>query len=597
VDVRGRVRAASGLALAALLLLAPAAAAQPAGTPGSTAPPIDVSEELPSRPDGYAIGAGEAIRIANLDPNVGETRERYGKLAASAEAKPPSTWQVGYFSDDREVAQVLVDDPSATVRESWTGDQVAWQMARGYEGSFGHKLNAPYVWLPLCALFLLGLVEWRRPWRLVHLDLLVLLGFGLSHIFFNRGEIGASVPLVYPVLLYLLGRMMWIGFRGPGSGLRPTAPIVWLAVAAAFLVGFRIALNVADSGVIDVGYSGVVGADRAIEGEALYGEGAFPDDNTFGDTYGPVNYYAYVPFEQALPWSGSWDELAAAHAAAIFFDIAVIALLLMLGRRMRAGREGRDLGVVLAFAWAAYPYTDYALQSNANDSLVAALVLAGLVLIASPVGRGAMTALAGLTKFAPLALAPLFAAGPRAGLLSPDPETGEGPFAGSRVRGLTLFALALVGVSALAMLQTLLDPGLSTFWDRTIVNQVDRESPFSIWGQEPDLDWLRAALMVATAVLAVLVAFLPRLRTLPQIAALAAAILIALQLTAQHWFYLYIVWFFPLALAALVTAPARRREGDGPADRPADERRLREREHPAPAVSAGAGGRRCAEVG
>jgi Glycosyltransferase family 87 len=590
VDVRGRLGATVGLALAALFLLAPAAAAQPAGTPGSTAAPIGVSEDLPSRPDGYAIGAGDAIRIANLDPKVGDTRERYGKLEASAEAKPPSTWQVGYFADDREVAQVLVDDPSATVRESWTGDQVAWQMARGYEGSFGHKLNAPYVWLPLCALFLLGLIEWRRPWRLVHLDLLVLLGFGASHVFFNRGEIGASVPLAYPVLLYLLGRMLWIGFRGAGPGLRPTAPIVWLAVAAAFLVGFRIALNVADSGVIDVGYSGVVGADRAIEGEPLYGEGAFPDDNTFGDTYGPVNYYAYVPFEQALPWSGSWDELPAAHAAAILFDLAVLALLLMLGRRMRGGREGRDLGVVLAFAWAAYPYTDYVLQSNANDSLVAALVLAALILIASPVGRGAMTALAGLTKFAPFALAPLFAAGPRAGLLSPDPATGEGPFAARRVRALVLFALALVAVSALAMTQTLIDAGLSTFWDRTIDNQVNRESPFSIWGQEPDLDWLRTALMVVTAALAVLVAFLPRRRTLTQIAALAAAILIALQLTAQHWFYLYIVWFFPLAIAALVTAPSRRRDGESPPDRPADERRLREGKRPAPAVPAGAGG-------
>lgn len=300
-----------GAVLALMILLAPPAVAQPAGTPGSTTPRIDVSEDLPSKPESYAIGAREAIRIASRDPKVGQTRERYGKLAASVDAKPPSTWQVGYFSGGAEVAQVLVDDPSASVRESWTGDQVAWQMARGYEGSFGHKLNAPYVWLPLCALFLLGLLDWRRPWRIVHLDLLVLLGFGIgiSHFFFNRGEIGISVPLVYPVLLYLFARMLWIGFRGPGAGLRPIVPIVWLAVAAAFLVGFRIALNIADSGVIDVGYSGVVGADRAIEAEPLYGEDAFPGDNPFGDTYGPVNYYAYVPFEQALAWSGSWDDL------------------------------------------------------------------------------------------------------------------------------------------------------------------------------------------------------------------------------------------------------------------------------------------------
>ena len=34
-------------------------------------------------------------------------------------------------------------------------------------------------------------------------------------------------------------------------------------------------------------------------------------------------------------------------------------------------------------------------------------------------------------------------------------------------------------------------------------------------------------------------------------AALGAALLIALQLTMHHWFYLYIVWFYPLLLVAM----------------------------------------------
>ena len=69
------------------------------------------------------------------------------------------------------------------------------------------------MWLPLCVLFLAPFVDFRRPLRLLHLDLLVLLGFGVSHVFFNRGEIGVSAPLVYPVLLYLLARMLFAGFR------------------------------------------------------------------------------------------------------------------------------------------------------------------------------------------------------------------------------------------------------------------------------------------------------------------------------------------------------------------------------------------------
>lgn len=537
--------------LVALGLAAPAAAATADGTAGSTQAGIEVADTLPPKPRSYAIGPAEAIRIANGDPKVAETRERYGRLEAGAVVDRPFTWEIGYSAEGREVAQVLVDDPTATVRESWTGHQVAWHMARGYEGSFGHTLNAPYVWLPLCLLFLCGLFDWRRPWRIVHLDLLVLLGFGVSHYFFNRAEIGVSVPLAYPVLVYLLARMLWVGFRGRGESLRPTAPIAWLAIGAAFLLGFRIALNAADSGVIDVGYSGVVGADRILHGEPLYGEGEFPDDNPFGDTYGPVNYYAYIPFELALPWSGEWDELAAGHAAAVCFDLAAVALLFGLGRRMRQGTAGRDLGIVLAFAWASYPYTDYALQSSANDSLLAALVLAALVLIGSPAGRGAMVALASLTKFSPLGLAPLLAAGPRAGLASRDPDTGEGPLSRGRLRSLGLFVAALLGVGAVAMALPLIDPGAATFWDRTLAKQIDRDSPFSIWGQEPGLADVRIGLIVATAALAVLVAFLPRRRTLPQIAALAAAILIALQLTVEHWFYLYIVWFFGPAIAAI----------------------------------------------
>ena len=91
-------------------------------------------------------------------------------------------------------------------------------MARGYPGAFGRKLNAPYVWIPLCLLFLIPFVDFRRPLRLLHLDLLVLLGFGASHVFFNRGEIGVSVPLVYPVLLYLLVRIALGGLPSARAG-------------------------------------------------------------------------------------------------------------------------------------------------------------------------------------------------------------------------------------------------------------------------------------------------------------------------------------------------------------------------------------------
>ena len=238
-----------------------------------------------------------------------------------------------------------VDDRSGAIVEQWSGDQVAWSMARGYAGAFGRKLNAPYVWIPLCVLFLAPFLDFRRPFRLLHLDLLVLLAFGASHYFFNRGEIGVSVPLAYPVLLYLLARVLFAAFRPrrPSGALVPHASLTLLVVGLVFLAAFRIGLNVADSNVIDVGYAGVIGADRIADGHQLYGDG-FSGDVERGDTYGPVNYLLYVPFEQALPWSGRWDDLPAAHGAAITFDLLALGGLLLLGRRMRPGREGTLLG-------------------------------------------------------------------------------------------------------------------------------------------------------------------------------------------------------------------------------------------------------------
>ena len=550
-------RAAAGLAAPIAL----AAAAAPA-----------LAQEQPEPP----IPEQEAIEIARGDPNVLRAAAEHADLRPSASrADGDHDWEVGFFADDRQLAQVVVNDHSGEIEESWAGDQVAWTMARGYEGAFGRTLNAPYLWLPLCAAFVLGLLDWRRPLRIAHLDLLVIVaGFGLSHYFFNRGEIGLSVPLAYPPLLYLLARALWLGFRG-GEGLRPRMPLAVLAVALLFLVGLRIGLNVADSNVIDVGYSGVVGADKIADREPLYG--GFPSDNLHGDTYGPAAYYAYVPFEQLLPWGGDWDNLPAAHAAAIFFDLATIAALFLLGRRLRRGREGTALGVLLAFAWAACPYTAFALESNSNDSLVSFLLVATLLVITSAPARGAMIALASLTKFAPIALAPLFATydtasragGTAGGPASEDDasrpqDVGMAAVTGPARRTLLViggFSLGFALAAAAVMADVLIDPGLAEFWDRTVAEQAGRGSPFSLWGQEPSLEWLQTAVKVATAALALLVAFVPRRRDPVTIAALGVAVLIAVQLTVEHWFYLYVPWFLPFLLVALL---ARREPGPAP---------------------------------
>ena len=513
-----------------------------------------------------AVGAekvtrAEAIAAADRDPEVRAEEREHGELGPTA-TFDDGHWEVAYFSGGDQLNLVLVDGHSGEVTESWTGYQVAWKMARGYSGAFGHKLNAPYVFLPLCLIFLLGLVDWRRLWRVANLDLLVLLGFGVSHYFFNRAEIGVSVPLVYPVLLYLLGRSLWIGLTGRSSGLRPVWPVAWMIVAALFLVGFRVGLNVADSGAIDVGYAGVVGADKITHGEPVYDN--FPDDISSGDTYGPVNYLAYVPFEAIWPSTGEWDDLPAAHGAAILFDLAVFTFLILLAIRIRPGPEGQRLAATFAFGWAAYPYTAYVLESNSNDSLVAALLLATLLLLGRPMARGATFAAATWAKFVAAPLGPMLMTY-RPALESPTNEPGPSSADGVRARPraqdtlgrpAVLFILGALLVTALVLTWPALNPGLSTFYDRTIGIQAGRDSPFSIWGQT-SLEPLRTALLVATGALSLLFAFVPRRKSIARLAALSAALLILLQLTLHHWFYLYIVWFYPLLLIALASLPAR----------------------------------------
>jgi len=545
---------------------------------------------FPDTPDDYEIGALQALRVADADPKVVERKASLGggeKLTAAVTAEAVQVWEVGYFLAGEKVNLVVVDATSGKVTESWTGSAVDWPMARGHERQFGHILNAPWVWGPLAGIFLLGLWDFRRWRKWVHLDLVVLLSFGISQAFFNAAEIGISVPLYYPPLLYLLARMLWLGFRGrdrggpAGEGLRPTMPTALLAALAIGLIVLRIAANVADSGVIDVGYAGVIGADKITDSQPIYGAESFPDDNSTGDTYGPTNYFAYVPFEAALPWSGSWDELPAAHAAAIFFDLATVAGLFMLGRllvrRREAGEEDGDgepaaadrkrrlrprlpartpenaAGATLAFAWVAYPYSTFALQSNSNDSLIAALLVWSLVAFASPLARGGLIAAASLAKFAPLALVPLYAAGER-GLRLRVPEGRH-----ALLRPLLLFAAAFLAGAVLLLAHPAVDPGLADFYDRTLRSQLERVSPFSIWGQA-DLEWLHTALKAAAVALAVLVAFVPRERSLTQIAALGAAVIIAVQLTVEHWFYLYIPWFLPMLLAALLMGRGARAE-------------------------------------
>jgi hypothetical protein len=474
-----------------------------------------------------------------------------------------------------EIVRAKVDDSTGQVLDIWTGPQVAWQMARGGRATFGGAiLDRPEVWYALCAVFFLGLGDLRRLVSLRNLDVLGLLAFCVSLELFVRGHVFASTVAVYPPLGYLLARCVWIGVRGRRAPVtRAVVPVWLLAALAVFLLGFRIGLDVqASHGVIDVGYAGVIGAERIVHGEAPYGHMPIEEDrpacgpadsageirqriqtngrceaaNPSGDTYGPAAYLAYVPAVLAFPWSGNWDSLPAAHAASIGWDLLAAIGLLLVGRRLGNLR----LGTTLLFAWAAYPFTAYALLADTNDAIMPALLVWGFLVLQRPVARGAAVALAGWTKFVSLAVAPLWLSYPRL-----ERRSASRFAAGCGVATVATFSILLLEPS--------LGHALRTFWHRTIPTQVGRHSPFSLWdwGQYhargiPDLHLVQRALEVAAAGFALLVAFVPKRKGPLELATLTAAVLLGFELVLTHWFYFYLLWVLPfVALALLIPTP------------------------------------------
>ncbi|MFL5842859.1 MAG: glycosyltransferase 87 family protein [Thermoleophilaceae bacterium] len=303
------------------------------------------------------------------------------------------------------------------------------------------------------------------------------------------------------------------------------AGVIVLAIA-------RIVFNAVAGPTGDVAYAGVFGADSLHHGWPLY-----TVHPTHLDTYGPINYLLYLPFQAAFPLGPGWQNgsMTAAHAAAVTFDLAVVVLLMAVGRKVRPGRAGRRLGLILAYAWVACPATLVPLAVSANDAVNAIVVLLALLAINSPIASGALLGLGGATKFAPLGLVPLFAGGLR-----------------RSVRDAAVCIAAAAAVFVLAFLPYVHQSGLGTVWDSTLGFQLSRESPFTLWGLHPSLDWLQPIVKAVAVTITVGVMFFPRERTLLRVAALAAAVILVLQMAGNYWAHTYVAWFAAPAFVALI---------------------------------------------
>jgi hypothetical protein len=452
-------------------------------------------------------------------------------------------WEVGIYDDKRRVMLVEVSDTTAAVEGIWTGHQMAWEMARGHREAFGGELNRPVIWGTFMAAFLIVLLPWGRLRSLQTADIVAIAGIGVSLEFFNRGMIEWSVPTAVPPLAWLLGRSLLQFFRGAAPLHVRWLPTWALVGVALFATGVRYAIAIWDGTIVDVGYAGVAGATGILDGLIPYGN--MPADNRHGDTYGPLNYLLYVP--ATIIFGGidrhAWgDSMPAARATTIAADLACMLALVSIGWRWLSRRSA----ALLAAAWATCPFTAYALCSHVNDVIVAALLLGAFALLPRPLLRGVFLGAAAAVKFVPLLVVPVLA------------------HCGTRLRRrqavLVLAGVTVMGCASLAFLFAYED-GPRRFADATWGFQYERTSPFSIWGM---YGW-RTGQQIAQAAVVLLAAVMllrPAVRDVRQVAAGAAAVLIATQLVLQHWSYLYIPWFIGFLLIVIV---ASRELAAGPA--------------------------------
>jgi hypothetical protein len=554
------------------LALAPVAAAATT----VTAPEFDGQGRLVATPFAPPVATAHLTKRRALDavlryPKVADWLARYpltDRVDEETFDGKTASWTVKLWQGKAgEIVEAKVDDASGAVTEAWTGPQVAWKMGRGSPGAFGGtKINSPWLWGILCLVFFVGLADFRKLVSLRNVDLLMLLSPTASLWFFNHGNVFTAVPLFYPALVWVVARGIAIGITGRGSTSRPVWPTWVLIAATVFLAGFRIGLNVQASNVIDVGYSGVIGAERIVHGQAPWGNFPIEGDlkacgeadaageireriqanvrcesaNPQGDTYGPVAYESYIPGYGLFGWSGKWDSLPAAHFTAIAFDLLCMLGLWLVGRRF----GGLQLAAVLAFAWTAYPFTQYASSSNTNDAVMPAFLIWGFWLVSSPVSRGALAALSGWTKFASLVVEPLWQT-------YPERRVSRGFLAGFALATLAAFSVVLLEPSPLHELRV--------FFDRSLRWQVGRDAPWSLWdwGQYhargiPDLRLVQRVLQVLLVAGALAAALVPRRKSPLQLAALTAALLAGFQLVLTYWLYTYIPWFFGFAAIALL---------------------------------------------
>lgn len=403
----------------------------------------------------------------------------------------------------------------------------------------------------LTLLFVLMSAVWPL-WRLRNLDVLAAASLVLSVILFNRWLLGRQVAISYAALAYLALRSVWWATRRapaekPSAALFDRVTELWapvqrlrclrLIAAATGLVVAVVGLS--SPHVLDVGYAAMEGATSILHGVLPYGH---VRDVFHGDTYPLASYLLYVPAAWIAPVKTQWDSADATLIVAVGAALlAAWGMSRLMGRAGASSVQARCTRLRSAIAWMTFPPLLVAVSTGTTDVVLAALVVWALVLWRRPTASSGVLAIGAWFKLSPVALMPLWLARLRGPAL-----------------GRALGAISFVSAAMLAVLFALGGTDGPVRMVHALTFQFTRGSPHTLWGQIGSMPVQQLAQAATLALIVGSTLALRRDRSLaadlPRVAALSAAVLIGLQLSASYWNYMYLVWIAPLLAVSILGA-------------------------------------------
>jgi hypothetical protein len=488
-----------------------------------------------------------AIRVAVGDPATSRALAGSGWNHVSASPLDDRLERVSFWTGGQIVSQAAVNGRDQVVRvENFRAERVPYGNWIAYQ---------PALLIGLAVLFLA--VTLVTPWRRMrNLDALAAESLVVSVVLFQHRYLKLGTVAAVPGLVYLMARCAWLALGTPGSRTASTPLLTaltprleaadrvrWLRVVLLVVAVIFLMVGVSSPYAVDVAYAVMEGATTLIHGVLPYGH--LPPGILHGDTYPIVSYALYAPLALVAPVRSEWDSVDGALAVAV----AAALLAAWATRRSVAGGAGpkrqpevEEVGLRAALAVLAFPAVLITASTGTTDIVLAAMLSLAVLLWRRPAAGSGLLAVAGWFKLAPFALLPVFLA----------------PLRGRRLLA-AVAALVAVSLAVLALVIAIGGVHGVTEMVHAVSYQFTRGTDQSLWtalgisGLQP---LAQAGVVGLIAWAAVALWREPWRAADPRrMAAVSAAVLIGLQLAADYWAFLYVVWVVPLLCVSLL-APA-----------------------------------------